>query len=99
MAHFLSPEAESDLENIWEYIASQAESPEVADRVASAIVDRFLLLAEYPHIGRSRDQELGPGLRTFPVGEYIIIYRILREDVAILRVIHGSRDIRSLLGD
>jgi plasmid stabilization system protein ParE len=38
---------------------------------------------------------LRPALRSFPVGQYVIIYRIAGEDVVILHVFHGSRDIES----
>ena len=39
----------------------------------------------------------GPGLRTFPVGRYIIIYRVEGDDVLISHVIPGDRDIEPLL--
>jgi toxin ParE1/3/4 len=45
-----------------------------------------------------RDEDLRPGLRTFPVGEYVIFYRIEDEDVVILRVLRGSRNIAALFG-
>jgi plasmid stabilization system protein ParE len=32
------------------------------------------------------------------VGEYVIIHRLHEEDVLILRVLHGSRDIPALFG-
>jgi len=41
---------------------------------------------------------LRPGLRSFPVGEYSIIYRTQDEDVLILRVLRGSRNIPALFG-
>jgi plasmid stabilization system protein ParE len=34
----------------------------------------------------------------FPVGESVIIYRIDGEDVAILRVVRGSRNSEALFG-
>jgi plasmid stabilization system protein ParE len=37
-------------------------------------------------------------LRSFPVGEYIIFYRIEAEEVLILRVLRGSRDVRAIFG-
>jgi hypothetical protein len=40
---------------------------------------------------------LRPGLRSFPVLQYVIVYRIEDDDVVILHVFHGSRDIESLL--
>ncbi len=72
---------------------------EVADRLVDAITDTFFLLAQYPHLGRKRDRDLRPGMRSFPVGDYIILYKIDRTKVSILRVIRGSRNIRALLGD
>lgn len=52
-----------------------------------SITDRFYLLATHPNIGRARDRELQPGLRTFPAGDFVIIYRIEDDDVLILRVL------------
>ena len=52
------------------------------------------LLSRNPWIGRSRD-DLRPGLRSFPVLQYVIIYRIEDEDVVILHEFHGRRDIES----
>ena len=75
----------------------KAGSIEIADRLIDSIAERFYLLACHPHIGRRRDEDLRPGLRSFPVGEYVIIYRFEREDVLILHVLRGSRDIEALL--
>ncbi len=97
--HRLAPEAELDLDHIWSYIATRSGSFETADRVVDNITDRFSLLANNPWIGRRRDLDLRPGLRTFPVGDYIIVYRIEDDAILILHVIHGSRNIKALLGD
>jgi toxin ParE1/3/4 len=98
MGHIRSPEADSDLENIWNYVAMDSSSHRIADRLIDSITDRFFLLATHPNIGRSRDEDLRPGLRSFSVGAFVIIYRIQGTDVLILRVLHGTRDLRSLLG-
>jgi toxin ParE1/3/4 len=98
MAHLRSPQADSDLDSIWFYVASESGSAETADRLIDSITERFLLLANYPNIGRRRDDDLRPGLRSFPAGEYIIIYRFQDEDVVILRVLRGSRNIQALFG-
>jgi len=99
MGHRLAPQAEAELDDIWYYVAKQSGSIEIADRVVDSITDRFFLLARYPYMGRRRDHDLRPGLRSFPVGQYVIIYRIEDEDVLILHVVPGSRDIDALLGD
>jgi toxin ParE1/3/4 len=98
MGHIRSPQADSDLESIWYYVASERGNVEIADRLIDSIAHRFLLLAKYPNIGRRRDDDLRPGLRSFSVGEYIIVYRVQDHDVAILRVLRGSRNIQALFG-
>jgi toxin ParE1/3/4 len=95
MGHIRSPQADSDLDSIWYYVASESGSVEIADRLIDSITERFLLPANYPNIGRRRDDDLRPGLRSFPVGEYVI-YRLQDEDVLILRVLRGSRNIQAL---
>lgn len=98
MGHLRTPLADSDLDGIWYYVATESGSAEVADRLVDSITERFFLLGDYPHIGRRRDEDLRPGLRTFPVGKYIVIYRIQGGDALILRVVHGSRQINALFG-
>ena len=98
MGHRTAPEAEADLDDIWQYIATEGGSVETADRLIESITRRFLLLASWPHMGRLRDDDLRPGVRTFPVGNYVIAYRLEGNDVLILRVLRGSRDIEKLLG-
>ena len=88
------PEAESDLDEIWWYIAQ--DSPHNADRFLDRIQERCLALADFPQMGTSRD-ELKAGLRSQPVGNYLIFYFPLEDGVDIVRVLHGSRDIESLL--
>jgi toxin ParE1/3/4 len=96
MAHRLAPQAEGELDDIWYYTARESQSIEIADRMVDSLTDRFFLLATHPHAGRRRDEDLRPGLRSFPVGEYVIIYRVDDEDVLILHIIRGSRDIEAL---
>ena len=98
MADLRSPQTDSDLDEIWYYVVTKSGSIEIADRLIDSITDRFLLLARHPNIGRARDEDLRAGLRSFPVGEYLIIYRIQDEDVLILRVLRGSQNITALFG-
>jgi toxin ParE1/3/4 len=98
MGHIRSPQADSDLDGIWYFVASESGNVGIADRVVDSLTERFFLLSQYPNIGRRRDNDLRPGLRSFPVGEYLIIYRMRDEDVLILRVLRGSRDIEALFG-
>lgn len=96
MAHRLAPQARADLDDIWEYIASESGDVAAADRLIDTIISRFLLLASWPRLGRTRD-DLRRVLRSFPVGAYIIFYRLQRRDVLVLRVLHARRDMPQIL--
>jgi toxin ParE1/3/4 len=95
MAHRLAPEVEDELADIWHYVASQSGDLDAADRLIDSITERFLLLSTYPHLGRRRD-DLRPGLRSFTVAGYVIIYRVEGEDVFILHIVHGRREFQNL---
>jgi toxin ParE1/3/4 len=97
MAHRVAPQARAELRNIWSYIVNESGNVAAADGVVDAITERFYLLSQYPRMGRARD-DLRPGLRSFAVGEYVIVYAIDDEDLQILHVFHGSQDIEVLLG-
>jgi toxin ParE1/3/4 len=92
MPHRLAPQARAELNGIWNYIVKESGNAAAADGVIDSITDRFYLLGQYPRLGRARD-DLRPGLRSYPVGEYVIIYAIEGEDVEILHVFHGRQDI------
>jgi plasmid stabilization system protein ParE len=95
----LSPEAEAELDGIWIHLAHESGSADVATRVVESITERFWLLARYPYMGRRRDDDLRAGLRSFTADDYIIIHRIVEDEVVlILHVVHGSRDILALFG-
>lgn len=79
------PAAESDLDEIWWYIAQ--DSPHHADRFL-----KCLALASLPKMGARRNA-LKAGLRSQPVGDYLIFYFPLDNGIDIVRVLHGSRDM------
>lgn len=97
MGYRVSRRAANDLEEIWDYIAEESDRPEAATRVVEAVTLRFPFLADHPFAGRARDQDLGSGLRSFPVERYVIVYRVVGQDVLILRVAHSRRDIEALM--
>lgn len=95
MAHRLASQVEFELDDIWYYVARESGSIEIADRLIDSITDRFFLLANHPYVGRLRE-DLRPGMRSFPVGQYVIIYRIEDADVLILHVLHSHRDVQRM---
>lgn len=86
--------AESDLEEILAYLDER--SPAAADRLAAALEQRCQLLGQLPEMGRPRD-ELAPGLRSIAVERYVVFYRVAHRAVEILRVLHGARDIDTIM--
>jgi toxin ParE1/3/4 len=87
--------AERDLLEIWVHIAE--ESFEAADRLLDTIDETCRKLADTPGLGRRRE-ELAAGLRSFPVGNYVIFYRPIEDGIEVVRVLHGARSIENLFG-
>jgi toxin ParE1/3/4 len=87
------PEAESDLDEIWWYIAQ--DNPNNADDFLDQIQKQCAILVDFPHLGTSRD-EIKKGLRSQPIGNYLIFYFPLENGIELVRVFHGSRDIQRL---
>ena len=91
----LTAEAERDLQNIGDWIArddaARAESF-VAEIIASCLglaefPERFPLVPRYEH----------HGIRIRAHGNYLIFYRVEREKVVVVHVLHGAMDYSGLL--
>ena len=87
------PRAKADLAEIWGYIAEDSEDR--ADAFIDVIDKKLSTLAENPGIGKARN-ELGEGVRSFPVGRYILFYRAIPEGIDVIRVLHGARDLNAV---
>ena len=88
------PQAEEDLLEIAFYIAQ--DNPEGASGFVEKMERICALLAASPEIGRRR-AELAPNMRSFPVDRYVVFYVRTKSGIEVMRVLHGSRDIPSLL--
>jgi toxin ParE1/3/4 len=89
-----SPLAEQDYRDIWRHIV--ADNPDAADRLLRRIDSKLNLYLQNPTMGRARDN-LFPGLRSFPIGNYLGFYRIVPDGIELVRVLHGARDLKHLL--
>nr|MCM0591918.1 type II toxin-antitoxin system RelE/ParE family toxin [Gloeotrichia echinulata DEX184] len=89
----VTDEAKSDLLEIWLYLSQNNES--AADTIITKLTQKFDDLVATPEIGRKR-ADIAPLIRSFPVGKYLIFYRIIDSGIEIVRVIHGARDIENL---
>lgn len=90
------PRALVDLAEIWAYIAE--DSADQADTFTDLIDTKFQALARRPGIGRSRP-ELATDLRSAAVGNYVIFYLPFSKGVEVVRVLHGARDLGTVLRD
>jgi toxin ParE1/3/4 len=88
-----SSQAEQDIGDIWLFIAEDDEA--AANRVKDRLLEVFRMLAANPGAGRARD-EIRKGLRSYPVSNYIVFYRVWRDGIIVARVLHGARDLPRL---
>ena len=86
----LRPEAESDILEVWDYIADDSVSE--ADRWIERLNEKLALWASQPMMGRLRE-ELARNLRSMPFGRYVIFFVPLDDGLDVIRVLHGSRDV------
>ena len=86
-----SPEAQSDVDEIAAHIAQ--DNLDAALRWLDSVDEAFKLLARFPGAGPMRE-ELAAGLRSFPKGSYLILYRPMEGGVEVVRVLHGARNLR-----
>jgi plasmid stabilization system protein ParE len=93
--YVLSPDADQDLTEIWDYIA--ADSIAAADRWVGKLFDAFESLAQYPNLGHKREDLTTYPVLFWPVGSYLVIYRIAPSSLQIVAVTQGSRDIPAFL--
>lgn len=91
-----SPQADADLNSIWDYIAE--DSAERADSVYSEINATIHLLAHSPGIGHTRSDVDDPAFRFRSVYSYLVAYQYDDEMLHVVRVIHGAREFRSIFG-
>jgi toxin ParE1/3/4 len=89
-----TPRAEEDLIDIWTYIA--LDDVRAADRVLDELERKTVLLASNPNIGRERF-DIAAGVRRVVSGSYLILYRILGDEVELVRYVHVRQQLKGLL--
>ncbi len=95
MKYVLGTRVESDLDDIWEYIAE--DNIDAADRWVAKLFDAFEDLARNPGIGHSRKDLTDFPIIFWPVGAYLVLYRVQKGFIEIVAVTQGARDIPSFL--
>jgi toxin ParE1/3/4 len=91
MADFLlRPKAVSDLEEIWDYTVRMWDEDQ-AERYLRLLNVGFIDLTIHPHLGRSCDA-IRQGYRVFRLGSHVIFYRVINDNIEVVRVLHQSMD-------
>jgi len=93
-----SPEARSDLIELYTYIAGRGAPNAAMDYIARLEV-RCMGLADFPEQGRQRD-DVRPGLRVLGFERRTAIaFHITPSEVVIDRIFHGGQDVLAAFGD
>lgn len=90
--YLLSPAAQADLEQIWDY-ACDRWGADQAERYLRELQHGIERAAVNPRIGRACD-EVRPGYRKLPAGSHVLFYRVTADEVVdVVRVLHRRMDI------
>jgi len=84
--------ARNDLESIYGYIAS--DNPLVALRVAARIVSATERLSAFASSGRIVPEHEQSGVRELIIRPYRVAYRVVGEEIRILKIHHSARVLR-----
>jgi toxin ParE1/3/4 len=90
----LSRQAESDLEELTDYIADR--NPSAATRELDRLLEKFSLLGDSPLLGQLLP-DLPGNLRSFTARSFVILYSLTDHGIEVARVVHASRDIGTIL--
>ena len=92
--YYFSVAALHDIEIINDYLLEKYAS-KFADQFLDALLMKCDRLVQFPQMGRKRD-ELSINLRSFPLQDYLIFYRIALDGIEIVRVVSGYQDLSAL---
>ncbi|MEM1253940.1 MAG: type II toxin-antitoxin system RelE/ParE family toxin [Cyanobacteria bacterium P01_H01_bin.21] len=93
----LTKPAVKDIEQIADYIA-QKSGLEQAEQFLEKLDSKFAKIAQFPKLGRQRNEVL-PNLRSLSLDSYLILYMPIDQNIDILRVVSGYRDLSALFDD
>lgn len=89
-----SPRSRQDLLEIGDYIAKDSRAN--ARRFVAKLVEQCKRIGAAP-LGFPGREDLAPGLRMAALGRYVIFFRVIEGTVRIERVLHGARNLPTVL--
>jgi toxin ParE1/3/4 len=95
----LTAGAQGDLTALHAWIADN-RSPDQADALLDRLIEKIGLLETFPERGAVPDELAALGIREFRqtvLPPYRLVYRVIGQQVAILLIADGRRNMRSLL--
>lgn len=100
MKRFVRSAARQDIQRQFRYYLVEEDAPEVAMRFMDAIEEALAAIVRSPGVGSPRFFSNLPGLRSWPVPAFEdirVYYLETNESIRIIRVLHGSRDLKRIL--
>jgi len=97
-----SPEALSDLDEIWTYISEDLKNPTAAQNTINSILDNIETLREFSEIGPllSSATDVESDYRFLVCRNYLAFYHTGNKDINIDRILYGKRNyLRILFGN
>lgn len=90
--YLLSPAAQADLEDIWDYTV-QRWDVEQAEEYLRGLQHAIERAAANPRVGRSCD-EIRPGYRKLAAGSHTLYYRLSPDRIVdVVRILHQRMDV------
>ena len=98
----VSREAEKDILGCILYLAR--ENPNLPKRFLAAFEETCKHLLDMPHMGREKTSEYATllSVREFPMlrfTKYLVFYRENQENLEVVRVLHGARDLPAIFAE
>ena len=94
----LTRQAKHDIDCIWDDIGDENDNPAAADKLVLRLHQAFDRLARSPGSGHRRD-DLSPGLRVFPVGNYVVFYHPAPDGIDVAGIVHSRRNWTEMFED
>ena len=92
----LATPAKRDLVEVLEYLLEYADGRIALDTEAE-FRSAFRTLAAYPGLGHTRPDITSKPALFATVGRYVVVYRSEADRVVVFAILHGSRDVKSIL--
>jgi toxin ParE1/3/4 len=88
---YLSPQAESDIEDILHY-TYQTYGEEQEGKYYNILCDALDLIESNPFAGHKRP-DLSDRHRSLTAGQHVIVYQVVKQEIFISRILHSRMDL------